>query len=124
MNIVLWAAAIGLAIVVLAAGVEKLATPYNDLRRKRPWVADVDARTVRLIGALEVLGAIGLVVPAALGIATGLVPLAAACLAVLLVGAIVVETRHHRPAPALVLPVVSLLLAVFVAVGRAGPWSF
>jgi len=123
-NIALWVAAIGLAIVVLAAGVEKLATPYADLRRKRPWVGDADPRTVRLIGTFEVLGAIGLVVPAAVGIATGLVALAAACLAVLLVGAIVVEARHHRPAPTLVLPVVSLALAVFVAVGRAGPWSF
>jgi DoxX-like family len=123
-NIALWGAALGLAFIVLAAGFEKLATPYADLRRKRPWVSDADPRMVRLIGLLEVLGAIGLVVPAIVGIATGLVPLAAACLAVLLVGAIVVEARHHRPGSALVLPVASLIVAVFVAVGRAGPWSF
>ena len=124
MNIALWVAAIGLAVIVLAAGVEKLVTPYANLSRKRPWVRDVDPKTVRLIGALEVLGAIGLVVPAAVGMATNLVPLAAACIAALLVMAIVVEARHHRPGSAFVLPVVSLVLAVFVAAGRAGPWSF
>ena len=124
MNSVLWVAAIGLAIIVLAAGMEKLATPYADLRQQRPLVADVDPRTVRLIGTFEVLGAIGLVVPAAIGIAANLVPLAAACIALLLAGAIVVEARHRRPAAAFVLPVVSLLLAVFVAIGRTGPWSF
>ena len=124
MNTVLWVAAIGLALIMIAAGAEKVATPYAKLAAKRPWVRDVDARTVRLIGLLEMLGAIGLIAPAALGIATGLVSLAAACLALLLVGAIVVEIRHHRPAVGFVLPVVSLVVAVLVAVGRAGPWGF
>jgi uncharacterized membrane protein len=123
MNVVLWVVAVVLGLIVAAAGVEKLATPQAEFRRKRPWAEAADARTVRVVGALEVLGAVGLIAPGVTGIATGLVPLAAACLAVLLLAAIVVEARHHRPGAAFVLPVVSLVLALAVAVGRAGPWG-
>jgi hypothetical protein len=120
MNAALWAAAVALALIMLAAGVEKLATPPALFRRKRPWAADLDARMIRIVGALEALGAVGLIAPALTGIATGLVPLAAACLAVLLLAAMATEAHHHRPAAAFVLPALSLVLAVVIAVGRAG----
>ncbi|HYM83598.1 MAG TPA: DoxX family protein [Candidatus Dormibacteraeota bacterium] len=113
----LWIAAGLLSFIVLVAGVEKLVTPYQELRARRPWVEDFDPRFVRGLGLLEVLGAIGVVAPIVTGIAPSLSPLAAACLSVLMVGAIAVEARHHVPARRLLLPLVTLLLAVVVAVG-------
>jgi hypothetical protein len=58
------------------------------------------------------------------GIAPALVPLAAVCVAMLMVGALVVEGRQHRSAAGLALPTATLLLALLVAVGRAGPYHF
>ena len=122
MNTLLWIAALALALIVLAAGVDKLASPIGQLRARRPWARDVDEPRVRLLGTLEVLGAIGLVVPAITGIATGLVALAAGCLAALMIVVLVVQARRHEPINGFVLPAVSLLIAVAVAVGRAGPY--
>ncbi len=124
MNVVLWIAAAFLALIVFAAGVQKLTTPYETLRVKRPWVEGFDPRFVRTLGALEVLGAIGLIVPAVTGIAPVLVPIAAACLAVLMVGAIAVEARRHPAVGHLVLPGLMLVLALSVAVGRGGLYPF
>jgi hypothetical protein len=118
----LWAAALLLAIIELGAGTEKLITPYEKFRVKRPWADGVDPRAVRVLGTLEVLGAIGLIVPAAIGIAPILVPLAAACLAVLMVGALAVEARRHPSLTTLALPAVTLILAVVVTVGRSGAY--
>lgn len=50
------------------------------------WAADFSPGTVKLIGQLEVLAAIGLIVPALLGVAPVLVPLAATGLVLLMVG--------------------------------------
>ena len=48
------------------------------------WMAAVGRDRMRIIGGLEVLGAIGLILPAALHILPWLATLAAACLAVLM----------------------------------------
>ena len=76
------------------------------------------------IGALEVAGALGLVLPAVTGIAPVLVPLAAVGLVLVMVGAVVVHLRRGDglagAAPAIVLG----LLAVFVAWGRFGAYAF
>ncbi|MET9423989.1 DoxX family protein [Streptomyces sp. NPDC006540] len=74
------------------------------------------------IGALEVLGAVGLILPAVLDIAPVLVPLAAVGLALITVGAVVTRLRRHET-KLLVADLVHLALAVFVAWGRLGPES-
>lgn len=124
MNTLLWVAAVLVALTLLAAGLDKLVTPFERLRVKRTWARDLDAWQARGLGLLEVLGAIGLIVPAATDIAPALVPLAAACIAMLMVGVLVVEGRQHRSATGLALPTATLLLALLVAVGRAGPYRF
>ncbi len=124
MNTLLWMAAAILALVVLVAGIEKLASPIAQLRARRAWARGVDGRRIRVLGSLEVLGAVGLIAPAVTGIASGLVALAAACLAALMVVVLAVQARRHEPVSAFVLPVVSLVLAVAVAAGRAGPYPF
>ena len=117
MTIALWIVAIVLALAFAAAGTVKLTQPKEKLKQQMSWVEDVSPNTIRLIGATEVLGALGLILPAVTGIATVLVPLAAAGLAVVMVLATVV---HLRRGERKVLPVniLLLLLATFVAVGR------
>ena len=87
------------------------------------WVEDFSAVSVKAIGALEVLAAVGLVLPAALGIAPVLVPLAAVGLVLLMAGATITRIRRHETKP-MVADLVYLALAGFVAWGRLGPESF
>ena len=63
------------------------------------------------------------VLPAAVHIAPILVPLAAIGLVLVMVGAAVVHTRRNEPMNVAV-NVVLIALAVFVAWGRFGPYSF
>ena len=72
---------------------------------------------MRFIGAAEVLGAIGLILPGLLGIRPGLTPLAAAGLVIIMIGATVVTLVGGDLAAALISLVVGLLSA-FVAYGR------
>ncbi|WP_227025932.1 DoxX family protein [Streptomyces fodineus] len=78
---------------------------------------------VKAIGALEVLAAVGLILPAALGIAPVLVPLAALGLVILMTGAAITRLRRHE-VRFMVVDVVYIVLAAFVAWGRFGPESF
>jgi len=72
---------------------------------------------------VEILGAIGLILPAALGIATILTPLAAAGLALTMVGATLVHARRGEKSNIPVTLVLGALAAV-VAVMRFGPNAF
>lgn len=86
------------ALVFLAAGLMKLVRPISALKAAgMAWVDDVPAPSVRLIALAEVLGAIGLVVPMATGIAPILSPIAGLALAVVMVGAVVVHARLEEP---------------------------
>ena len=88
MNIALWVLAGILALAFLAAGAMKLAQPRAKLAASgMAWVEDYSDGAVKGIGALEVLGALGLVLPADLGISEILTSLSAAGLAVVLVSA-------------------------------------
>ena len=87
------------------------------------WAADWRPASIKLVGAAELLGAIGLILPAALHVAPILVPLAAVGLILVMLGAAVVHTRRHE-LPNVAINVVLLLLAAFVAWGRFGPHSF
>lgn len=119
MNVVLWVVAGLLAALYLAAGGMKLATPREKLLENpnMGWTADFSDAGVKGIGAVEILGAIGLILPWALDIAPVLTPLAATGLAVIQIGAIIVHARRGET-KALPMNVVLLVLAAFVAVGR------
>lgn len=122
MNVILWIVAGVLAALFLLAGAMKALTPREQLAQKMGWVNDYPAGAVKFVGVVEVLGALGLVLPAALDIAPVLTPLAAAGLAVTMVLAAVVHVRRKEQG-ALVCFVL-FLLAFFVAVMRFGPQSF
>ena len=126
MNLSLWIVAGLLAVVYLVAGTAKLIVPKEKLATTPGggWVEDFSAGSVKAIGALEVLAAVGLVLPAATDIAPVLVPLAALGLVLIMVGAVITRLRRHEP-KAMVADLAYLALAGFVAWGRFfGPESF
>ena len=123
MNIALWIAAGVLAAVFVSAGTLKLTQPKEKLAANLAWVEDFSARTVKFIGLMEVLGAIGLILPAALHIAPILTPLAATGLAITMVLAAVVHARRKEP-QLIVVNAVLFALAAFVAIMRFGPYAF
>jgi uncharacterized membrane protein YphA (DoxX/SURF4 family) len=123
-NVVLWIIAGLLAAAFLAAGIMKVTQPKEKLASSgMGWAEDFSAGMVKTIGALEVLAAIGLILPAVLGIAPVLVPLAALGLVLMMVGAVVVHVRRHEN-QAIPINVVLLILAAVVVWGRFGPQSF
>ena len=98
--------------------------PYRNGRAPGAgWVNDFRSGFVKALGAVEIVGAVGLILPAALNIAPVLVPLAAVGLATIMVGAAIVTSRRQEPKHALG-NLIYLALAVFVAWGRFGPGSF
>lgn len=118
MNVVLWIIAGVLAMLFLMAGSLKLIQSKEKLASSgMGWTEDFSAGTIKTIGALEVLAAVGLILPAALGIATFLVPLAALGLAALMVGAIITHARR-KETQMFVVNGILLALALVVAVGR------
>jgi uncharacterized membrane protein YphA (DoxX/SURF4 family) len=124
MNQALWIIAIVLAVAFAGSGLMKLVVPKDKLvTAGQGWAQDYSQTNIRLIGLVELLGAVGLVVPAAVHIAPILVPLAAVGLALVMVGAVVVHARRKEPLN-IAVNVVLIALAVFVAWGRFGPYSF
>ncbi|TDV42246.1 DoxX family protein [Actinophytocola oryzae] len=124
MNVVLWIIAGVLAAAFLGAGFMKVARSREDLAKAgMAWTEDFSPGMVKFIGVVEILGAIGLILPALLDIAPVLVPIAALGLAVTMVGAVIVHVRRKETktmAPAVVL----LILSAVVAILRFGPYSF
>ncbi|MFI9173708.1 DoxX family protein [Streptomyces lincolnensis] len=126
MNITLWVVAALLALVFLAAGAMKLTKSKEELLASGPtmaWAEDFSPGMIRTIGLLEVLGAIGLILPAAVDIAPVFVPLAATGVVLLVGGAAITHLRRGEN-QSIVVNAVLFALAVFVAWGRFGPHSF
>ena len=119
MNLTLWIIAGLLAAAFLLAGASKLFIPQEKLA-KAPgggWVLEFSAGFVKALGAVEILGAVGLILPALLDIVPILVPLAAVGLALIMVGAAIVSFRRQEFKHVL-LNLTYLALAAFVAWDR------
>ena len=119
MNIALWVVQGLLAAVYLAAGVMKVARSREQMVASGgfEWAKDMTDGAVKAIGAVEVLGALGLVLPQLTGIAPVLTPIAALGLVIVQVFAMRVHLKLGET-KSLPVNVVLLLLAAFVAVGR------
>ena len=113
MTYVLWIVQALLALLFLFTGGMKLVLPIEELTAEMP----LPGWFVRFIGVAEVLGALGLILPGLLRIRPGLTPLAAAGLVIIMIGATVLTLATMGAAPAL-FPLVTGLLAAFVAYGR------
>jgi uncharacterized membrane protein YphA (DoxX/SURF4 family) len=123
MNVFLWILQAVLALMFAMAGVQKATQPKDKLLTRLPWVADFSQGTVRFIGLAELAGALGLILPAATGIAPVLTPLAATGLAVIMVLAAFTHARRKEPG-AIAFNAALFVVAVVIAWGRFGPYSF
>lgn len=120
METALWITQGLLAATFLATGLTKLTQPRLKLAAgPMSWAADVTDDQFHAVGLFEVAGALGLILPAATGIAPLLTPLAAVGLALTMVGAIVTHLREGEP-ERLAVPIVLFALCLFVAVERFG----
>ena len=112
-NAALWVIQGLLAALFLFAGGFKLALPLAALAKVSP----LPAAFLKFIGVCEVTGAVGLILPGLLRIRTGLTPLAAAGLVIIMIGATLVTVATQGAAPA-ALPFCVGILAATVALGR------
>jgi uncharacterized membrane protein YphA (DoxX/SURF4 family) len=94
MNIVLWVLQALLALAFGMTGTMKLTQPKEKLAPQMPWVNDFSQSIIRGIGLLELLGAIGLILPALTGILPFLTPLDAVGLVCDTIGAMLIHLRR------------------------------
>jgi hypothetical protein len=113
----LWAVQVLLALLFAFAGTMKTTAPIADLAAKMGWPGTMPEAVVRFIGVSELLGAVGLILPAATRIKPGLTALAGAGLTTIMVLACLF---HLSRGEANMLPINFVLggLAAFVAWGR------
>ncbi|MGH3486572.1 MAG: DoxX family protein [Actinopolymorphaceae bacterium] len=125
MNLALWIAAGLLAAVALAGGISKTFVPKAKLAEHHggEWTAQASVGFVKTLGVLEILAAVGLILPAALDIAPVVVPVTAVCWILLMIGAMITHGRLGQ-FKFVMLNAVYLALAAFIAWGRFGPESF
>jgi hypothetical protein len=110
----LWAAQAALAAIFVFAGAMKFIMSADDMGDTFPLAF------MRFIGACELLGGLGMILPGALNIRRGLTPLAAAGLVIIMAGAVVTTAVTMGVLPAL-FPLAIGLVAAFVVRSR---WSW
>ncbi|MGH7303762.1 MAG: DoxX family protein [Candidatus Rokuibacteriota bacterium] len=113
MTYALWIVQALLALLFLFAGVSKLVMPIEEMTKD----IQMPGAFLRFIAVVEILGALGLILPSWLRIRPGLTPLAAAGLVIVMIGATVVSLMIGSVVTAL-MPLGVGLLAAFVAYGR------
>ena len=116
MNIALWVVQVLLALMFLLAGFPKAFQPIDTVAKRLTWAKEVPW-LVRFIGIAELLGAVGLILPALTHIVPSLTAIAAVGLGLAMVCAIIFHISR-KEYPGISVGVVLLVLAAFVAYGR------
>lgn len=116
MNIALWALQIILGLMFLMVGFGK-AFQYEKTKAKMPWVSDVSKGLVSLIGIAELLGGLGVILPAATGIMPVLTPIAGFGLALIMVLAAIFHLSR-KEYQGIIMNIILLIVALFIALGR------
>ena len=118
-NLLLWIGQILLALGILASSYgHTLGFEQANQRPGMGWLGDVGRERMRIIGVLEILGAIGLIVPAATGVLPWLTPLAALGLAGIMALAAIYHLRRPGEGRNVVLNVILGVIALAIAYGR------
>lgn len=118
-NVVLWIVQILLALAFVAAGYGHVFEFEGMAARPRMgWLRAVGPTGMHGIGILEILGGVGLIVPAAVHVLPWLTPTAAAALAVVMVLAAVFHARRPDETRSIVTDLVLGVIAAAVAYGR------
>jgi uncharacterized membrane protein len=118
MNTFLWIIQGVLAFIFLMVGVMKLLQPKEKAREKMGYVDDFTQQQLYGIGILEILGALGLILPLATGILPILTPLAAVGLAVTMVAAFLTHLRRGEVIPLGIMNILLFVMAALVAIFR------
>ena len=118
MNIVLWIIQILLALLFLFAGGTKLVLSAEQMQSMAsPNQVNLPILFIRFIGVVEVLGALGVVLPGLLRIKKGLTPLAAIGLTIVMIGAVIITIAGDGIVMSIT-PIIVLVLCALVAYGR------
>jgi putative oxidoreductase len=117
-NIILWLAQGTLAVMFLGVGLMKAGTPIDELSKIIPLAGEMPV-LIRAIGLIEILGGLGLLLPAGLRIKPQLTILAAIGIAAIMILAMFVHIFRGETS-AIGTNIVLGLLAVFIAWGRSG----
>jgi len=117
MNIALWVVQVLVAIMFLLAGFPKTFQPIDTVAKRLTWAKQVPAWLVRFIGIAELLGGVGLILPALTHIVPSLTAIAAVGLVLVMVCAIIFHIARKEYSNISV-GVILLVLAAFVAYGR------
>jgi uncharacterized membrane protein YphA (DoxX/SURF4 family) len=119
MNASLWTLQVLLAVVFAASGAAKISRSKDRLMASgQTGVAPFPLPVIRVTAFCELLGAIGIVVPRVVGIATFLTPAAAVGFAIVMVGAIGSHAYLREPRN-VALTTLIFVAAVTVAIGTA-----
>jgi hypothetical protein len=116
-HVAYWVIAALLAVIYAFGGAKKLLQSPDQLRPMMGWVDVMPMPLVRTIGLLEVLGAVGVILPPLTGIAPGTAIAAAIGLAIIQVGAFRLHLSRHELSD---LPLNSALLVLAVAAAWLG----
>jgi uncharacterized membrane protein len=117
MKVAYWVIAGLLAAIYGFGGVKKLVQSQDQLRPMMGWVDAMPMSRVRMIGLVEVLGAVGVIVPALTGVAPGVAVAAAIGLALIQIGAFRLHLSRHELTD---LPLNSVLLVLAAAAAWLG----
>jgi len=116
LNVVLWTAQILLALFFMSGTVMKF-MPIQKISAIMPWMGQLPPLEVRLLGVVDLLGALGLILPAALKIRPMLTPWAAIGIIVLMICATIFHISRGE-ASVIGVNIVVIIVAIFIAWGR------
>jgi uncharacterized membrane protein YphA (DoxX/SURF4 family) len=116
MNVVLWILQVLLGLAFVAAGYNH-AFRQEAIKKQMAWMEDFSSGTITFIGVAEILGGIGLVLPALTNILPVLTPLAAVGLTIIMILAAITHFRRGETS-VIVINLVLGALAAFIAYGR------
>jgi uncharacterized membrane protein len=115
-NVVLWVAQVVLALAIFGAGFDQAAN-YDDAKRRLTWIGVLPRGFVLVLGVLEMLAAVGLIVPGWTGVQPWLTVATAAALLLLMAAAVAFHTRR-REIPQFAFSAGFLVVAALIVFGR------
>jgi putative oxidoreductase len=117
LNITLWIVQGLTAALMLMSAFMKIATPIPELSAKWKWTGELPQQVVRMLGIVDLLGGIGIILPAILKIKPGLTPLAAVGVVLLMISATVFHISRGESS-VIAFNIILMLFASFIAWGR------
>ncbi len=123
MNTAIWVVQVLLGAAFILSGVIKTTQPHDKIQKNVPYVEDLPGIRLRIVGAVELLGGFGVILPAWTGIAPILTPIAATGLMIVMTGAALLHVRRKEYS-AIAVNAVLFALAAIVAWARFGPYAY